>query len=111
MLQLLDGPCEGVYYVKRAPLFLRAVIDKSSGEKDVLDLIEDTPRNSESIHIYERKGSSGWVHIHGKKIHGFYALGDYRFLPEIVGENFRDNLAWQKWATEQLEKQELEKVR
>ncbi len=28
MIHLLDGPAKGTYMLKRAPLFLRAVVDK-----------------------------------------------------------------------------------
>ena len=97
MLQLVDGPCEGTYFVKRAPNYLRAVLD-DKGEKDVLDLIEDTPRDSERVYVYKLDGEPGWMHIHGTKVHGFYATGTYHYLPEVDGESLRDNSKWQSWA-------------
>jgi hypothetical protein len=101
MLTLIDGPCQGTYLVRRAPVFLRAVLGQS-GKTDVLDLVEDTPGDTEKVFIYKLDGPSGTVHVHGKGFSGWYALGSYRFLPEVDGGALRDNAAWQKWATEQL---------
>jgi len=98
MLQLVDGPCQGTYLVKRAPQFLRAVFGKD-GKTDVLDQIEDTPEVSESVYVYEREGAHGWIHLHGTKVHGFYAMGIYHYLPDVDGETLRDNPTWQAWAT------------
>lgn len=98
MLQLVDGPCKGTYLVKRAPLFLRAVLNKE-GKADVLDQIEDTPEKSEGVYVYQLEGNAGWVHLHGTKVHGFYAMGTYHHLSDVDGESLRDNAAWQAWAT------------
>ena len=100
MLQLKDGPCEGVYYCRRAPDYLRAVIN-DKGEKDALDLIDDTPRDDELVFIYRLEGEPGWMHIHGTKVHGFYATGTYYYMPEVDGKLLRDNAEWQKWALAQ----------
>jgi hypothetical protein len=100
MLTLKDGPCEGTYMCKRAPLYLRAVIN-ADGKTDVLDLIEDTPQLDEKIYIYEREGDVGSVHLnYGGGRGGFYAFATYHHLPDVIGENARDNKTWQKWATE-----------
>lgn len=104
MLNLLDGPCEGVYYCKRAPVFLRAVINQETDWKDCLDQVEDTPKDLEIIYVYKLEGEPGWIHIHGSKIHGFYASGNYHFMPELDGEKLRDNLAWQEWASKEFER-------
>jgi hypothetical protein len=100
MLQLLDGPCQGTYLCKRSPVYLRAVID-DKGEKDVLDQIEDTPRDLETIYVYKRDGAAGWIHLNGTKVHGYYAMGSYNHLPEVDGETLRDNDKWQEWAVAQ----------
>lgn len=100
MLELKDGPCEGVYYCKRAPYRLRAVVN-GQGEKDVLDLVDDTPADDEKVYIYRLEGEPGWMHIHGTKIHGFYATGTYFHMPEVDGEALRDNAKWQEWALAQ----------
>lgn len=101
MLQLIDGPCKGIYMVKRAPLFLRAVLDEN-GEKDVLDQIEDTPKKSETVYVYQLEGSPGWIHLRmsPRSKSGFYAMGTYHYLPDVGGESLRDNEAWQAWARE-----------
>ena len=98
MVTLSDGPCKGYYFVRRAPLFLRAVLDKM-GETDVLDQLDDTPKASESVHIYEREGEAGWMHVRGRGFSGFYACATYHHLPDVVGQELRDNLTWQDWAT------------
>jgi hypothetical protein len=105
MLELVDGPCKGNYMVKRAPVFLRAVLDKA-GEKDVLDLVEDTPKDSETVYIYQREGSAGQVHINAAKVKGFYAMAKYHYLPNVDGETLRDNPSWQAWATAHLQSNE-----
>jgi hypothetical protein len=90
--------------VKRAPVLLRAVIDKM-GETDVLDQIDDTPKKSEKIYVYKREGGFTTVHIYmsPRSRSGFYAMAKYRYLPDVDGEELRDNGTWQKWATEHLE--------
>ena len=101
MLSLVDGPCKGTFMVKRAPVFLRAVIKKEldgSGETDVLDQPEDTPAADESVFVYQRFGGTGWVHIDGKGIHGTYVIATYKLMPEADGQALRDNDKWQVWA-------------
>ena len=106
MLNLQDGPVKGVYYCKRAPVFLRAVID-TNGDKDCLDQINDLPKPTEKVYVYQLQGEAGWMHIQargkgGKGLSGFYATGDYKHLPDVEGEALRDNSAWQEWAIRQM---------
>ena len=101
MLELIDGPCKGTFFVKRAPVYLRCVKNQLTEEIDVLDQLEDTPQGFESVYVYKLQGDAGWMHIRGTKIHGFYALGKYKYLPEVDGEVLRDNSAWQAWAMSQ----------
>jgi hypothetical protein len=104
MLKLLDGPVEGVYMCKRAPLFLRAVVDSKSGEKDVLNQLDDKPKATEQVFVYQRVGESGWVHLKMTKRSqsGFYALGEYRYLQSVYGEGLREETAWRQWVSGQL---------
>lgn len=96
MIKLLDGPVAGTYMVKRAPVFLRAVVARD-GKKDVLDQLDDEPSEDETIHVYELIGESGWVHINmGRKGSGFYATGDYRHVP-MDGEAVRPAIEWRAW--------------
>lgn len=101
MLELVDGPCKGAYMCKRAPDYLRAVID-ANGDIDCLDQIEDTPKSTESVYVYKRIGLAGTIHIHATKGSGWYAMGTYNFLHDVDGEKLRDNQAWQIWAIAQL---------
>lgn len=100
MLDLVDGPCQGNYMCKRAPVFLRAVINAAAGT-DVLDQVDDTPAEAETVYVYRREGGAGWVHIKGPKVKGVYALGRYHYLPEVDGQALRDNKVWQAWAASQ----------
>ncbi len=104
MIQLLDGPCAGDYLVKRAPMFLRAVLDPRTGEKDLLDLVDDKPKQKEKIYVYQLEGRAGWIHLKmtSRSQSGYYALGKYKYLPDIDGELVRDTAAWQAWATKHL---------
>jgi len=102
MLNLIDGPCKGTYLAKRAPVFLRAVKGKdNAGNTDVLDQVEDTPSNAESVYVYHLQGEAGWIHLKmsPRSRSGSYALGEYKYLPDVDGEALRDNTAWQGWAT------------
>lgn len=101
MLKLIDGPCQGEYFCQRAPFFLRAVLDKDGG-KDVLDLVEDIPSDTETIYIYQLQGEPGFIFVDGTKggrrCGSRYATGEYRHLPDIDGSSFRNNDTWQSWA-------------
>jgi hypothetical protein len=84
--------------VRRAPPYLRAVKGKRGG-MDVLDQIEDTPADSETVYVYEREGLEGWMHVRGRGFKGYYALANYHYLPDADGQELRDNTTWQDWAT------------
>ena len=106
MVELKDGPCKGSFMVKRAPVYLRAVINEK-GETDLLDQIEDTPGQKEKVHVYKMEGNPGTVHLfargkNGKSLSGWYAMAIYNHMPEVDGEQLRDNPKWQEWATNQL---------
>ena len=103
MLTLVDGPCQGTYMCKRAPLLLRAVKGKdNAGNTDVLDLVDDTPTTGESVYIYKLEGEAGTVHLNfGGGKGGWYAFASYRYLPDVDGETLRDNETWQAWARAQ----------
>ena len=57
MMKLLDGPAAGTYMCKRAPLYLRAVVNDKGGT-DALDMPSDTPTDLESIH-HDAGGEGG----------------------------------------------------
>lgn len=104
MIRLVDGPAEGGYAVKRAPLFLRAVVHRGTNAKDVLDQLADTPAPDELVSVYRRAGEAGAAIVCGRgprAVSGTFATGEYHHMPEVDGEALRDNTAWQAWATEQ----------
>lgn len=109
MVEFIDGPAQGVLMLKRAPLFLRAVVD-NKGDIDALDQPDDTPKKTEKIHVYKREGEFNRVHIRmsPRSASGFYMMAQYRYLPDIAGEDFRDNSKWQAWATARAKEMEIE---
>ena len=81
------------------------VVD-SKGETDVLDQIEDTSNENEVVYIYKRQGSAGTAHVRGaRNLSGWYAIGEYVWMPAVNGQELRDNPTWQQWATSQAEKE------
>jgi hypothetical protein len=106
MLKLLDGPVAGIYLVKRAPLFLRGVIDAKTNEKDVLDDLEDTPKDSEDVFVYECQGEAGWIHLlmSPRSKSGFYAFGEYKLRDDIDGRLIRTTESWRAWVASQVQR-------
>lgn len=100
MITLRGGPAEGTYLVRRAPLYLRAVVD-ANGTKDVLDELSDIASPAESISVYRLVGKVGNVHVRTSKGAGFYALAEYEHLADIDGEALRRNDDWAAWAGSQ----------
>ena len=104
MLKLVDGPAEGTYAVKRAPLYLRAILNPQTGEKDVLDQLTDSPCDFEEVSVYKLEGEPGMVHLNfGRSARtGFYASGTYHHVPDAVGEELRTEMAWRTWVAAQV---------
>lgn len=100
MITLQGGPAQGTYMVKGAPILLRATLD-ANDKGDVLDQLDDIALPTERVFVYERIGKASAVHINmGRKGSGFYAVAQYKYLPDIDGEALRDNEAWRTWALE-----------
>ncbi len=107
MIKLVDGPAEGAYAVKRAPLYLRATVDAGTGVRDVLDQLTDSPRESEEVVVYKLDGEAGTVHLNfgsgrGGQRTGFYATGDYHHVPYVVGAELRTEMTWRRWVAARL---------
>ena len=101
-MRLIGGPAEGTYGVRRAPVYLRAVVDRVTGEADVLDQLSDKASKDEDVHVYQLASEVGTVHLNrGSKGSGFYVMADYIHRPDVDGEPLRDNAAWQEWANAQ----------
>ena len=89
MLKLKDGPVAGTYMCKRAPFWLRAVVD-ANGKKDVLDQLDDEPAATEKVYVYRCVSEVGHVHINAKRGRGFYAMADYEYLADVDGDGQPD---------------------
>ena len=100
MISLADGPVEGTYAVKRAPEYLRAIVNTLTGEKDVLDQLDDTPGDNEEVWVYKLEGEAGQVHINSTKVKGFFATGTYRLVEDVRGVDVRETVDWWRWVAE-----------
>ena len=111
MLKLKNGPVEGSYACKRAPSYLRAVVD-ARGTRDVLDLPNDEPRPDERVYIYRRIGEAGQVHLNMGRSGGtgFYALAEYEWIPGTDGEAVRRIEDWRAWCVIETNTQREEPV-
>ena len=103
-MRFLDGPaCGTILALKRAPLFLRVVID-ADGTVDALDQLDDEPKPTEGIFVYIRDGKPSTYHVlcTPRRLSGWHLDADYRLYAEQPGdEETRDNHAWRKWAAKQ----------
>ncbi len=100
----LDGPAESKRLnLARSPMFLRVVISPT-GDVDALDLLDDEPKDNETIHVYRLAQSlgSGFFCSRGNGCRRFssaiYALNDVQPGDEIV----RDVLKWRSWCQDQV---------
>ena len=104
MVRLLDGPAEGnSLKLRRAPVFLRVVIDNDRSV-DALDRLEDVPQDDESIYVYKiRPETFGRYHllVRGKNARthgGWWQSGDYDlFDDQPEDEILRDTAKWREW--------------
>ena len=101
MTQFLDGPAEGAtLFMKRAPLYLRAVRDPD-GKWDALDRLDDAPAAGEEIAVYRRAGATTTMHIRGGRRSGgcgFFKGGEYRLVePAPQDADVRGTAAWRAW--------------
>ena len=102
MLTLIDGPCKAILNCRRAPLYLRAVIDRD-GNIDALDQINDKPADDERVHVYQLQGDVTTAHLNFGGGRGrFEQFGTYLHRPDVDGEALRDNARWQEWAQAQV---------
>lgn len=104
MIRLLDGPAAGAYAARRAPVFLRAVVDPQAVRGDVLDQLDDRPNPNEVVHVYRlvpgTRHGTVFVRLAGRGCVES-ATGDYRYQALVDGEQLRDADAWRAWAEEQ----------
>lgn len=98
MMKLVDGPAKGTYMCKRAPLYLRAVVNDKGGT-DALDMPSDTPTDNEAIHVYRRIGGHSMIHLNmaDRRMSGFYVQAEYEWMPDVPGEELREKADWLEW--------------
>jgi hypothetical protein len=102
MIKFLDGPAAGtILQLKRAPLYLRVVIDPR-GTVDALDQLDDTPETKEAVWVYRLVAPANWYHLHcgGRRPNGsgFYQQAEYRLHAEQPTDAvLRRTEAWQTW--------------
>lgn len=97
-----DGPAAGAELALRsAPIYMRVVIDETSGKVDALDQAGDTPNVGELVHVYRRATYSGAAHVcyrgKRKRESGWYVMASYTHVAEVDGESVRMNEAWRQW--------------
>lgn len=115
MITFLGGPADpkaNGLCLRRAPLFLRVVRDTTyaqavcrSGrqEWDALDQLGDGPRASEEIHVYQREGDVGSIHLNrrdarGRHNGGTFVIATYRHVEQQPPEDVvRDMAKWRAW--------------
>jgi|GEM_PF-2209605 hypothetical protein len=108
---LEDGPCAGRYSARRSPYFLRAVRDTTNGKVDLLDQLDDTPRPTERVHVYE--AFPGTISSDLRLALTIVcppptgASGRYWYRADVEGEQLRDTDAWRTWARAQPAKEKL----
>jgi hypothetical protein len=107
---LEDGPAAGRYSVRRAPYFLRAVVDRS-GRCDLLDQLGDQPMPGETVHVYEATGILFDPDTMARM--GTFlcprpgASGTYRHRADVDGEQLRETAAWRAWTRAEPADREL----
>ncbi len=104
MTKFLDGPAaDQILALRRAPLLLR-VVQNPKGEWDALDQLGDTPGDKEKIFVYVLTEKAGYMHIcvrgKGRKGGGYYAVANYRYVPDAHPNCLRDTEAWRAWCRE-----------
>ena len=106
-VELVDGPAAGRYSARRAPWFLRAVVDRTNGTRDLLDQLDDRPVPGEAVHVYEAEPGSLWDPDMIRRVQHVIicpppgARGVYRHRPDVDGETLRETSAWRAWCRSQ----------
>lgn len=114
MVTFHEGPADGKNLeLRRAPKFLRVVIDR--GHVDALDQLDDEPTAEERIVVYVLRGEVTRYHAcgrdkHGKRFGRWGVSADYWYFEEQPADaEARTREAWEAWAINQarrLQKQD-----
>lgn len=106
MIRILDGPAAGAELpLRRAPIFLRVVVNRKNNRIDGLDQLDDTPRPNEDVFVYRAIEGTLFNLPDGTFICGrggamAAAAGDYVHV-EMDGNTLRDTGAWRAWCLSQ----------
>lgn len=109
MITFLDGEAAGqTLMLRRAPKLLR-VVKSSRGNWDALDQLNDQPKPTEKIFVYERRDDLEVSTYHlcirgkGKGGSGYYYRASYSVFPEQPADALiRTTDAWRSWASAQV---------
>lgn len=109
MLTFLDGPANpgaNGLFVRRAPVYLRVVVD-DAGKWDALDQLTDSPRWNETVHVYKQVEYRGIIHVRmAKGKGGCGAMASYAYVdPQPDQAEVRHNSKWRAWVEKQIAKE------
>lgn len=100
---ILDGPARGNHFtIGRAPILLR-ITYSAARLFDVLDQLDDTPRQDEVVWVYRMTGAGGPCFVDysgpgGRRCGECVSSCTYAILPEQPEDGtLRDNQAWRAW--------------
>lgn len=100
------GPADGVTLMfHRGPVYLRVV--QGPDGFDVLDQLDDTPREDELVWVYRMLGDSRHAHLlyrgRGEVRSGWYEFSDYEHVEvdDETRERIRDTQEWRNWVKAQ----------
>lgn len=109
MITFEDGPAAGVVLdLVRAPVYLRVVVDRRTGEVDALDQVGESPRMGEDVHVYRRVGQAERYHLKCSKPakSGYRSKAHYQLHDEQPADQVaRDRKSWEEWAGFQWERE------
>jgi hypothetical protein len=107
VITFIDGAAAGSRLdLRRAPIFLRVVIDRESGAADALDQPDDVCKDTETPYAYYRttEAQEGVLCSRGKGCQRF-VNAEYWSYPTPPDEaTLRNNDAWRDWAIEEHQK-------
>ncbi len=116
MINFNGGPAGGVTLeLRRAPLFLRVVIDEGDNV-DALDQLADKPRPNETVYVYRRTKYDGPMFLCGRsKGHGcrVVSMATYEYYLPVFQEesvDLRDTAGWRAWCEAQDPKTDTEET-
>lgn len=100
-ITLEDGPCAPwqKFFVKRAPIFVRAV-EAVGHVWNILDQLDDEPTAHEEIFVYKQVK---WIHVRANNRRESGVYYTYTYIPISNDEKLalRSNKRWREWVSSQ----------